>query len=310
MAVILVTGSEGLVGRALRPWLVARGHRVIGLDAALPASHPEHGEIVERAGLLGRCREVDGIVHLAAVARVRHAEADPERCWAVNVVGTENLIAAALAARRRPWVVIASSREVYGEPARIPVVETDPVAPINVYGRSKAACEQAALSGGRAGLRVAILRLANVYGSIRDHPDRVVPSFCRAAARGAPMRVEGRGYTFDFTHVADVVRGIEATLGRLEAGGAGLPAIHLASGQATTLGELARLANAAGGGLSRIDEAGNHAFNVSCFVGDPTRARETLGWRTTISLRAGVNRLVQAFRALLEEGERTVGRAG
>ena len=106
MAVILITGSEGLVGRALRPWLIAQGRGVVGLDLALPAGHPEHGDIIDRADLMRRCREVDGIVHLAAVARVRRAEADPAGCWAVNVGGTENVIAAALAAPRRPWVVV------------------------------------------------------------------------------------------------------------------------------------------------------------------------------------------------------------
>jgi nucleoside-diphosphate-sugar epimerase len=302
MAVILVTGSEGLVARALRPWLMAQGHAVVGLDLALPLAHPEHGDIVDRADVVQRCRQVDGIVHLAAVARVRHAEADPVRCRAVNVGGTANVIAAALAAPRRPWVLVASSREVYGEPARIPVVESDPIAPINVYGRSKAACEAAALAGRGEGLRVAILRLGNVYGSIHDHPDRVVPSFCRAAAQGAAMRVEGSGYTFDFTHVADVVRGIEATTRLLETGGDDLPPIHLASGQATTLGDLARMANAAGGGRSRIDQVDNHAFNVSCFVGDPKRALEVLGWRAEVALKAGVNQLVADFRAALDGG--------
>jgi UDP-glucose 4-epimerase len=309
MAVILLTGSEGLVGRALRPWLAARGHAIIGLDAALPLSHFEHGDVVERADLMQRCRRVDGIVHLAAVARVRHAEADPDRCWAVNVVGTENVIATALTMRRRPWVVVASSREVYGEPGRTPVVESDPKAPINVYGRSKAACEAAALAGRREGLGVAILRLANVYGSVRDHPDRVVPSFCRAAARGTAMRVEGPGYTFDFTHVSDVVRGIRSVVRLLEAGRKDLPPIHLASGQATTLGELAQMANAAGGNRSRIEEVDNQAFNVSCFVGDPTRSREVLGWRAEVPLAAGVHQLVADFRAVPDE-EGTAGSAG
>jgi nucleoside-diphosphate-sugar epimerase len=310
MATILVTGCEGLVGRALRPLLIAQGHGVVGLDLALPTGHPERGDIGDRAGLARRCLDVDGIVHLAAVARVKHAEADPERCRAVNVVGTENVIEAALAAPRRPWVLVASSREVYGEPARIPVVESDPVAPINVYGRSKAASEGAALAGRRRSLRVAILRLANVYGSTEDHPDRVVPSFCRAAARGAAMRVEGADHTFDFTHVADVVRGIEATVRLLEAGRGDLPALHLASGRATRLGELARIANAGGGGRSRIEETRNHAFNVSRFVGDPTRARELLGWRAQVPVAAGVYQLVADFRGMLAEGERPAGSVG
>ncbi len=309
MATVLVTGCAGLVGRALRPWLIAQSRRVIGLDVALPASESEHGDIVDRADLEPRCREVDGIVHLAAVARVRHAEADPARCRAVNVVGTENVVAAALAAPRRPWLVFASSREVYGEPARLPVVESDPIAPINVYGRSKAAGEEAALAGRRAGLRVAIVRLANVYGSTHDHPDRVVPSFCRAAARGGAMRVEGPGYRFDFTQVADVVRGIGASVRLLEAGQGELPPIHLASGQATTLGELAQMANAAGGGRSRIDQVDNQAFNVSCFVGDPTRARQILGWRAEVPLQVGVHQLVADFRALLDEEDGIAGPA-
>ena len=303
MAIILVTGSEGLIGRALRPRLAAQGQVVVGLDLALPASHPEHGDIVDGADLVQRCREASGIVHLAAVARVSHAEADPARCRAVNVAGTENVIAAALAAPGRPWVLLASSREVYGEPVRVPVVESDPIAPINVYGRSKAAGEAVALAGRRAGLRIAILRLANVYGSIRDHPDRVVPSFCRAAALGTSMRIEGAGYRFDFTHVADVVRGIEATVRELEAGRDDLPTLHLASGQATKLEDLAAMANAAGGGGSRIERLDNRAFNVSCFVGDPKRAGEVLGWRAEVPLTAGVDQLVADFRAArAEEG--------
>jgi UDP-glucose 4-epimerase len=300
MARILVTGSEGLVGRALGRRLTHCGHRVFGFDIALSEGHPERGDIVDRQALTVRCREVDGIVHLAAVARVRHAEDDPERCWAVNVVGTENVIAAALAAARRPWVLTASSREVYGEPARIPVAESDPIAPSNVYGQSKAACEEATLAGRHEGLRVAILRLANVYGSILDHPDRVVPAFCRAAASGTPMRVEGASYTFDFTHVLDVVRGIEQVVRLLEAGRDDLPPIHLASGRATGLGDLARMANAAGGGQARIDQVANYAYNVSSFVGDPNRAREVLGWEARVPIEAGVRQLVADFRAALD----------
>jgi nucleoside-diphosphate-sugar epimerase len=137
------------------------------------------------------------------------------------------VIAAALAAPYRTWVLTTSTREVYGEPARTPVVESDPVAPINVYGRSKAACEEVTLGGRDKGLGMAILRLANVYGSVRDHPDRVMPAFCRAAVLGTPMLVEGVGYTFDFTHVLDVARGIERIVWLLEAGRDDLPPIHL-----------------------------------------------------------------------------------
>jgi UDP-glucose 4-epimerase len=296
MARILITGSEGLIGCAARRGLTLRGHEVFGLDVALPDTHPEHGDIVDRETLDAACARVTGIVHLAAVSRVRHAEADPERCWAVNVTGTANVVGAALRAPQRPWLLVASSREVYGEPARVPVNEDDLVAPINVYGRSKAACEEAALAGRQSGLAVAILRLANVYGHVRDHPDRVVPAFCRAAAAGASMRVEGPGYTFDFTHVFDVVRGIREMVRLLDLGCTALPAVHLVSGRATRLDELAAMANAAGGGRSEIDRIDNLAYNVSCFVGVPDRARAILGWEAEISIQAGVRQLVADFQ--------------
>ena len=171
------------------------------------------------------------------------------------------------------WVLTTSSREVYDDPARTPVVESDPVALINVYRRSKAACEKVTVGGRDKGLG----RLASVYGSVRDHPDRVMPAFCRAAPSGAPMHVKGVGYTFDFTHVLDVARGIERLVRLLETGRGDLPPIHIASGRATRLGDLARMANVASGGRSRIDQATNHAYNVSRFVGDPKRAGEILG---------------------------------
>ena len=88
MARILVTGSHGLVGSALRRWMTLCGHEVLGLDSALPDNHTEHGDVVDRQVLTARSREVNGIVHLAAIARVRHAEDDPDRCWLVNVTGT------------------------------------------------------------------------------------------------------------------------------------------------------------------------------------------------------------------------------
>ena len=161
---------------------------------------------------------------------------------------------------------------MYDDPARTPVVESDPVALINVYRRSKAACEKVTVGGRDKGWGG-----SPVYTAAFE----IIPTgSCRrsrAAASGAPMHVKGVGYTFDFTHVLDVARGIERLVRLLETGRGDLPPIHIASGRATRLGDLARMANVASGGRSRIDQATNHAYNVSRFVGDPKRAGEILG---------------------------------
>jgi nucleoside-diphosphate-sugar epimerase len=294
---ILITGSEGLVGTALAARLRARGSAVESLDLRLPHGHPGRADVVQRAAVEARVAGCGGIVHLAAVSRVVWAERDPERCWSTNVEGTANLLRAALAAAPRPWVVFASSREVYGEPNRLPVGENAALRPVNVYGRSKVEGERLVLEARRAGLRAAVVRFSNVYGSPRDHPDRVIPAFARGAVLGTDLRVEGSGGTFDFTHLDDTVEGVLRVIAALEAGAADLPAVHFCTGRATTLGELARLARRLGGGRARIVETPQRSYDVARFVGDPRRPAQLLGWQARIDLAEGLRRLVRDFRA-------------
>lgn len=195
----------------------------------------------------------------------------------------------------RPWVLFASSREVYGQAPALPVADDAPLAPVNIYGRSKTAAEALCLSARGAGQQLAIARLSNVYGSTRDHADRVVPCFAARAAKGLPIRVEGREHTFDFTHVTDTVRGLRAMIRLLSGGERALPPLHLLTGVPTTLGELADLARAAALGRSPIVEAPPRSFDVARFYGDPRRAQELLEFSAQVSVREGVLRLVNEF---------------
>src|SRR5690606_3758971 len=81
--------------------------------------------------------EVDGVVHAAAISRVIWGEQEPALCWATNVAGLRNVLEMAAASARAPWVIFASSREVYGQADHLPVTEDCPLRPVNVYGRSK-----------------------------------------------------------------------------------------------------------------------------------------------------------------------------
>jgi nucleoside-diphosphate-sugar epimerase len=205
------------------------------------------------------------------------------------------VLAAALASPCRPWVLFASSREVYGQPARLPVDEDAPIAPVNVYGHAKAVGERLVDEARAVGLRTAVVRLSNVYGSPIDHQDRVVPAFCLAAARGRPIRIDGRDHLFDFTHVADVVAGLMGLIRLLDDGGSP-PPIHLLTGRPTSLGRLAaECVDIAGVDLPVI-EAPPRDYDVARFHGIPTRARELLGWAARVPLRQGLEGLIRAFR--------------
>lgn len=291
---VLVTGSSGLVGSALVSALISRGFEVCCLD--LRALAEAQGDVCDRERLRGPVSSVDGVVHLAAVSRVGAAERNPELCWATNVGGLRNVLELAAEASRSPWVIFASSREVYGHPERLPVTEDFPLRPVNVYGHSKAMGERLVEDARRAGLRACIVRLSNVYGSAKDHEDRVIPAFMRAAAAGRELRIDGAHRVFDFTHVDDVTRGILALIELLGAGKAAPPPIQLVSGKPTTLGELAQLVVNLYQSRSAIREAPPRTFDVSGFIGAPLRAKQLLGWVPRVQLEEGLTRLVGEFR--------------
>lgn len=293
---ILVTGSAGLIGRAVIPLLRAEAAEVEELD--LRADTPQsRGDLCDPDRITRAMQGVGGIIHLGAVSRVIDGERDPARCWRVNADATGALLRMAARAELPPWVIYASSREVYGQQDELPVPEDAPLRPKNIYARSKAEAERLVGEARAAGLRTAILRFSNVYGDTSDHADRVVPAFARAAAAGGIIRVDGAGCTFDFTHVADVADGILRVVRLLDAGRSDLPPVHFVSGIETSLGALAELALAAGGPRVSAKEAPPRSFDVHRFRGDPANAERLLGWRATTGLELGFTRLVAAYRA-------------
>ncbi len=292
--IILVTGSCGLVGRQLCALLRNGGFSIKELD--LRGSGESYGDMTRLEDIATAIQGCVGVVHLAAVSRVVWGQRDPDLCWRTNVAGLQNLVQAALAQSSKPWILFSSSREVYGQAPSLPVAETTTLNPLNVYARSKAEGERIVLEARSQGLQTAVVRLSNVYGCTEDHADRVIPAFSMAAIERLPLRVEGSNHTFDFTHVNDVVRGIGALIGLLESDAQSLSPVHLVSGHPTSLGELAAICCRLAKSDAAVTEAVPRSYDVARFYGDPSRARELLGWNPEISLEAGLMRLIEDFR--------------
>jgi nucleoside-diphosphate-sugar epimerase len=294
---ILITGSCGLVGTGLTPVLEQLGAELRYLD--IVAHGDAAGDVKDASRVCAAVEGCDGVIHLAAVSRVIWGEQQPELCWATNVGGLRNVLASAAASSRKPWVIFASSREVYGQPAHLPADESCPLSPVNIYGRSKIEGEALIEAARHDGVRACTIRLSNVFGSTQDHTDRVVPAFARTAALGGELRVDGASHTFDFTHIDDVAAGIAALVSLLTEGGAPPPPIHFVSGVPTTLQQLAELAIRLASSTSVIRHAPPRSFDVAQFVGSPERAKRLLGWTPTLSLETGLQRLINDFRSEL-----------
>jgi UDP-glucose 4-epimerase len=295
---ILITGSSGLIGSALKEALAGTGFIVKCLDKRGKAG--DFGDVRDRARVSEAIAGCSGVIHLAAVSRVVEGERDPDQCWSVNVNGITNVVQGILHQKEKPWLIFSSSREVYGNAEKFPVKETQPLAPLNIYGESKVRSEFLIEEAVRDhGLKAAILRFSNVYGSLNDYEDRVVPAFIHAALMGTSLRVDGNENSLDFTYLGDVIKGILLTVRHLFDESAGLAPLNFVTGRPTTLRELAELIIEITGSSSVITEANARDYDVARFHGCIERAGEVLGWYHTTSLETGLRKLAALHKAHL-----------
>jgi len=202
---LLLTGCYGGLGSHLAHRLFDDGWRIDGIDRAqavrrpLPRGMKVHRiDLAASANLASLVARYDGVLHLAGISRVGDAEQRPLDAIRANILGTANLLESIRLAKRRPWLLFASSLEVKTN-ARGAYGLT------NMYGLTKAVSE---LLGQRYaadyGMVVAAARIAGIYGNPTDHPDKVPLIFARRALKGEPIRVASGQRLMDYIHVDDV----------------------------------------------------------------------------------------------------------
>lgn len=294
---VLITGYQGLIGSFLVKQLFGTDINTIQIDNRFPPDHLHYGDIRDTKLLKKIIPNCQGIIHLAAVSRVVWGQQDPQLCWDVNVEGTRNLLNVALQTMHKPWIIYASSREVYGQQSIFPVTENAELMPLNIYARSKLAAEQLVTEYRQHGLLTAILRFSSVYGSANDYADRVIPAFCRAAVQNNILRVDGVNNVFDFTHVSDTVAGIILVMQKLKQGINNLPPIHLTTGNGTSLLDVVLLIQQVLNKKVVYKEAPARTYDVHQFYGDVTRSKELLAWEAKIALQQGLANLIAQYQA-------------
>lgn len=174
---VLVVGGAGYIGSHAVRCLVGAGHEVWvydnlsqGHSGAVARDRLIQGDLCDRAALEAalRSRSVDAVMHFAAFASVPESVSDPAKYYQNNVVGALTLLDAMRAAGVGR-IVFSSTAAVYGIPDTVPITEDSPKRPINPYGFTKLAIEQALADYARAyGLGFAVLRYFNACGASAD----------------------------------------------------------------------------------------------------------------------------------------------
>jgi UDP-glucose 4-epimerase len=221
MALYLVTGGAGFIGSHLVATLLEKGHSVRVLDNLSTGKLDNlsdyindiefiEGDICDEATVRVAVRDVDSILHEAALVSVAISVREPLRTEEINVLATIKLLLAARDAGVRRFVY-ATSAAVYGSSPELPKRETMLPYPNSPYGFSKLAMEHyARLFTELYSLETVGLRYFNVLGPRQDPSSEysgVIAKFATTMLRGASPTIYGDGLqTRDFIHVRNVVQ--------------------------------------------------------------------------------------------------------
>lgn len=221
---ILVTGGAGFIGRETVEKFVRRGYNVVAFDLAEQfARHADFfkelrdcgnlrlvsGSILDRTAVRAAMLDAEVVIHLAAMLGVRKTEENRLGCLDININGTDNVLNACVMDGVRK-IVFASSSEVYGEPTRNPILETDETKGKTVYAVSKLAGEELIKGYHQLyqDLQYTIIRFFNTYGE-GQVAQFVLVRFVKNVLEGKNPVVYGDGtQTRSYGHVDDVTDGV------------------------------------------------------------------------------------------------------
>lgn len=322
MGAILVTGGAGFIGSHLTERLLADGRHVVVLDDFNDFYEPAQKERnLERAAANSRftlvrgdirdaaavdaafAREpIEAVVHLAARAGVRPSIEDPAGYASVNVEGTVRLLEACRRHRTERFV-FGSSSSVYGNNAKVPFAEADPVDdPISPYAATKRGGELMAHAYHHVfGLKIACLRFFTVYGP-RQRPDLAIRKFADLMAEGREIPVFGDGASGrDYTYVDDVVDGVVRALDRVSA----FHIWNLGGSNPVLLAELIARLERGLGVTAVIRRLGMQAGDVNRTWADVSKAAAELEWTPRTSFEQGMDKFLNWFK--VERSRATTG---
>lgn len=306
---VLVTGGAGFIGSHVTERLLADGIHVGIIDDLSTGTldnlrrSAEKGLPDEDVLVQDICSsycaawlvdwQPDVVVHLAAQASVARSVADPATDARINIVGTLNVLDAAVRAGVRKVVFASSGGTIYGEPppGAANVAETEPYRPHSPYGLAKATVNRYLdLYDELFGLTSTVLALGNVYGPRQGsgRSSGVVADFAAALRGGRQPVVHGDGrQSRDFVYVTEVAEAFSLACGKADG-----MVVNIGTGVATSINEVLALVCRAMNVPVKPTWRPEPPGEVRESVLDVRRSRKVLGWQSQISLPEGIRRVV------------------
>jgi nucleoside-diphosphate-sugar epimerase len=310
MSTVLVTGGAGFIGSHLTEALLKKGHRVRALDNFSSGKKENlifdekystlemiEGDIRDFALCQRVMKDIECVLHEAALPSVQRSVEDPLKSNSVNVGGTLNILIAARDAGVKK-VIYASSSSIYGDTPTLPKKEDMPPNPLSPYALQKYVGEQyCRLFFQLYGVETLSLRYFNIFGPKQDPTSiysAVIPRFIDALIKGDPPIIFGDGeQSRDFTYIDNVV---QANLLAMATDHLDGEVVNIAYGKRISLNQLLGiLKNILGSKVSpiyqepRIGDVKHSLANIS-------KAEKLLNYIPQIGTEVGLKRTAEYFQ--------------
>ncbi len=308
----VVTGAAGFIAARVVDFLLEGGHEVVGIDDMNDAydvrlkqwrldrllAHPRFSfhqkNIADKSNLdlfAAKAEGASAVFNIAARAGVRTSVSNPWIYYETNVHGALNMLEVCRRAGISKFIQ-ASSSSVYGENSPMPFREdanTD--YPMQPYAASKKASESLAYTYHYLhNIDVTIFRYFTVYGPAA-RPDMAMFRFAQWIAEGKTVRVNGDGeQSRGFTYVDDIARGTIAGLKPV-----GYDIFNLGGHEVITMNNLIKLFEKKLGVQAKIEYQPRHMADALANLASVEKAGEKLGWEPQVTLKEGVDRLVEWY---------------
>jgi len=295
---VFVTGGAGYIGSVTTERLLDAGHTVTVFDNL----ERGHREAVDRRATLvqGDLRDAeairkavlaaapDAVMHFAAYALVPESMKEPEKYFVNNVIGGINLVEAIRQAGTKR-IVFSSTCATYGEPEKVPIVETLPQRPTNPYGESKLMFERTLdWYSNLHGMTTVFLRYFNAcgataqFGEDHDPETHLIPNILRVPLGKQPkVLIFGDDYDTpdgtcirDYIHIVDLA---EAHILALAASQSG--AYNLGTGNGYSVKQLIETARRVTGHPIPAEIKPRRSGDPPRLVASSQKAMRELGWR-------------------------------
>ncbi len=309
---VLITGAAGFLGSHLCDRFIKEGYQVIGMDNLitgdlqniehlfpLPQFEFHHHDITRFVHISG---ELDYILHFASPASPIDYLKIPIQTLKVGAMGTHNLLG--LAKDKSARILVASTSEVYGDPAVHPQTEdywgnVNPIGPRGVYDEAKRYQEAITMAYHTYhGVETRIVRIFNTYGPrMRLNDGRVLPAFIGQALRGEDLTVFGDGnQTRSFCYMDDLIEGIY----RLLLSDYVYP-VNIGNPNEITIKDFAEEILALTGANQKVIYKPLPKDDPKQRQPDITKARELLNWEPKVDRKEGLEKTYAYFKTLSTE---------